>query len=539
MGDFAVTVRMYRQILGDCFLLTLAASPDAQRDQRSHILIDCGVLQGVAGGSSRMRAIVADIAAATDSRLDCVIVTHEHFDHIGGFQYAEDLFGDGKLEIGTLWLAWTEDPADPKGQELQARFGAAEQKMAALRLAIGGAQGDGFAADLEDDPDAGTGGLGLAAFVARSPRPRVDATQALAAGAELRGSRRIYANLRAWASGGTSYLEPGDVLETPRLSDGAPMLTAYVLGPPRDDKFLFKGLPSARDAKETYLAIDEARDPDAASARSPFSPSYRWYVLPLGEPEPSPAGAVAAVAAADEAARDFVRAKYLADQAPCRFAGRPMPAGHQCATDFQCRRWQGHRRIDDMLALDQSALAIKMDSNTNNSSLVIAFELPDATTMIFAADAQVGNWLSWETVKFKRKDSKDPVEVTSAQLLGRARLYKVGHHGSHNATLAAKGLELMTHEGLVAMIPTVEAIAKQQGSKGWLMPNPETYRAIVRQTKGRILRGDLGLAETRKELCEKYPEMIRTPDNPKGEVELDGEFAATVTSELYVEYRLT
>jgi hypothetical protein len=46
--------------------------------------------------------------------------------------------------------------------------------------------------------------------------------------------------------------------------------------------------------------------------------------------------------------------------------------------------------------------------------------------------------------------------VTAEDLLKNTVLYKVSHHGSHNATVKDKGLELMTHPDLVAMIPEKE-----------------------------------------------------------------------------------
>jgi len=37
-----------------------------------------------------------------------------------------------------------------------------------------------------------------------------------------------------------------------------------------------------------------------------------------------------------------------------------------------------------------------LQSATNNTSLVLAIELEDGDVMLFAGDAQVGNWLSWQ-----------------------------------------------------------------------------------------------------------------------------------------------
>jgi hypothetical protein len=87
-------------------------------------------------------------------------------------------------------------------------------------------------------------------------------------------------------------------------------------------------------------------------------------------------------------------------------------------------------------------------------------------------------------------DGEDEV-VTAPGLLGRTVLYKVGHHGSHNATLKEKGLELMTSDELVAMIPVDQDFANN--TKHWKMPFPALLAGVARQTRGRVLRADHGL----------------------------------------------
>ncbi len=67
-------------------------------------------------------------------------------------------------------------------------------------------------------------------------------------------------------------------------------------------------------------------------------------------------------------------------------------------------------------------------------------------------------------------------------------LYKVGHHGSHNATLREKGLELMTHPNLVAMLP-VEADGVTRLRYGQ-MPLKALVKALIEKTEGRVLRLD-------------------------------------------------
>ena len=79
------------------------------------------------------------------------------------------------------------------------------------------------------------------------------------------------------------------------------------------------------------------------------------------------------------------------------------------------------------------------------------------------------------------------------RLLARTVLYKVGHHGSHNATLREHGLELMSNPELVAMIPVDERFANDK--KHWAMPFPGLYQRLEAKTKGRLLRADRGASK--------------------------------------------
>ena len=88
------------------------------------------------------------------------------------------------------------------------------------------------------------------------------------------------------------------------------------------------------------------------------------------------------------------------------------------------------RRIDGDWLHSGGQLALDINRQTNNSSLVLAFELGrGGKVLLFAADAQRGNWASWA-----KGDWHDGEMLVSARdLLSRTVLYKVGHHGSHNA----------------------------------------------------------------------------------------------------------
>jgi hypothetical protein len=127
---------------------------------------------------------------------------------------------------------------------------------------------------------------------------------------------------------------------------------------------------------------------------------------------------------------------------------------------------------------------LQLDSATNNTSLVLAIELTRSReVLLFVADAQVGNWLSWQDLAWKVGGET----VTGPDLLRRTILYKVGHHGSHNATLQEKGLELMQNLRF-ALIPVDHEMAVK---KRWgKMPLEQIEKRLNDMTKGAVLRAD-------------------------------------------------
>ena len=141
------------------------------------------------------------------------------------------------------------------------------------------------------------------------------------------------------------------------------------------------------------------------------------------------------------------------------------------------------RRIDGAWVASAEGLALALDGATNNTSLVLAAERPGTDrVLLFAADAQVGNWLSWDALSWPDAGGV----LTAGKLLGRTIFYKVGHHGSRNATLRARGLERMPAEGLTSFLPVDEEMAKK---KRWnRMPLPALVEALAQ--RGPVVRID-------------------------------------------------
>ena len=118
-----ITVRHYCQGIGDCHLLRFPRADGGD----FWMLIDCGLHSSVKGGPGTIARIVADIAERT-GRIDVVVVTHEHWDHVSGFLTETEAFG--RLSVGEVWMGWTENPADRQAQELDTFK---SQALAALR----------------------------------------------------------------------------------------------------------------------------------------------------------------------------------------------------------------------------------------------------------------------------------------------------------------------------------------------------------------------------------------------------------------------
>src|SRR5215469_294373 len=108
------TIRMYNVGFGDCFLLSFHYP--AGRDR--HMLVDFGsAAPPKRGPADYMRRIALDIERQSRHKLDIVVATHRHGDHINGF--ATDGAGAGKiiasLKPDHVILPWTEDPDAQSG----------------------------------------------------------------------------------------------------------------------------------------------------------------------------------------------------------------------------------------------------------------------------------------------------------------------------------------------------------------------------------------------------------------------------------------
>jgi hypothetical protein len=465
-----IRVRMYRQFLGDCFLLTFGQN-------QAHMLIDCGVIGGTQGAAQKMQAVAQDIHNTTGGRLDVLVATHEHWDHLSGFLQAQDIFD--KLTVENVWLAWTENPNDEVAKSLLDQRSQAKRtvSMAIERLGMLGAAGQQSAERLGTLMDFFEEERGTAFVGAVNARTTEGAIKWVA----TRPGAKVH------------YRSPD---EDPITLKGVEGVRIYVLGPPRDVTLIKRDLPSKRDPETYELAF-------AGGLEEAFMAAALAH---LKEPEKR------STEEEDEIQRSQPFDLYhqiLVDRAKSMSFFQDNYGFADPALDSQS--W---RRIDSDWLDVAGQLALKLDSDTNNTSLVLAIELiSSGKVLLFAADAQVGNWLSWERLSWNLPAIVgSQTNVKAADLLRRTVLYKVGHHGSHNATLREKGLELMSSPDLVAMIPVEEEMAMK---KKWnKMPFPPLVRRLNEKTGGRVLRSDKTLSAQNAE--GEGPVGWRVTQDPRG-----------------------
>ena len=433
---------MYRQGLGDCFLVTFDVGGDEK-----HMLIDCGTLGATTTGV-KLDKVVDDIKTTTGDHLRPADRDPRTPRSRLRLQEPEGQV-QAAMQIDHVWLAWTENPTDPMAKNIEkfkndlgaALKGIAKSLAASSRAPLGSAVADilGF---FDDDI------LGAADDFA----PTVDEAMDF---------------VRTGTGGKTRYCNPGD---GPFEESWLPGFRVFVLGPPRDEAKINN---LGKHGSSELYSLAASLQPAAA-------------LFAAGKP------AALALAGGDE---EF-EASLPFDIRYHREEGQSDTTKMFTAYLAKDDEW---RTVGDDWLNVASDLALQLDTATNNTSLALAIErIADGKVLLFPADAQEGNWLSWHDEKMKWTVTGGPGAgtVRATDLLSRTVFYKVGHHSSHNATAKGKGLELMKKKAeLTAFIPVDRKVALGRNPKdSWQMPALTLYRRLLEQCDGRVVRSDIGFA---------------------------------------------
>ncbi len=348
----SATLFSYQVGFGDCFLLRFSY-PRFTR----HLLIDFGTTglpEDVA--SNHLSAIAQDIAAKCDGRLDAVVATHRHADHVSGFATRKNGKGPGdvirSLRPKVVIQPWTEKLAldtDATHPRLGSRKAL---HMHAAALSNMHRISEHVVELLNSKPKAFPAKLAAQLrFIGEDNLSNASAVKNLAS----MSKRRIYTY-----HGGPTGL--GRIL---------PGVKTHVLGPPTLTQTDTIRKQRSRDADEFWhlqlrqFADTDGRIEDAASVFPGFE-AHTGGKLPMS-------------------------ARWLA---------------------YRMKAMRGEQMLQIVRALDRQM---------NNTSLILLFETA-TRKLLFPGDAQIENW--------QYALSKEKVRA----LLAEVDLYKVGHHGSLNAT---------------------------------------------------------------------------------------------------------
>ncbi len=98
-----ILIRSYVVGFGDCILARF-------RDGKTvrHMLVDFGRAPGKGGGTSMFAPIARDVEELCGGRLDLLVMTHEHLDHMEGFHHQRRIFD--RLRIGHVWMSLPSRP---------------------------------------------------------------------------------------------------------------------------------------------------------------------------------------------------------------------------------------------------------------------------------------------------------------------------------------------------------------------------------------------------------------------------------------------
>jgi beta-lactamase superfamily II metal-dependent hydrolase len=464
MDKLSVNITMYPVgELGDCFYLEFSKG-----DTKSTVLIDSGSFRNGQESIDRMRIIATDLQQQQELQgihrpFDVMIGTHQHNDHYSNFVHSKDIF----KEIGTnqVWLSWLDNPRDTHAakiargeREVTKKLRQIGSILQAAALKQEGLKGNVAAARINDIL-----GFYYEQDIVGFGKAPVTPQEGLE-------------NLRSLVKE-PAYLVPGEIVSLPGFTQEE--VKVYVLGPPVDEKLLFDAHPNKGESYEFKLSVALNSADGLLAALSNLESDK--------DNGQSDSTSVSGTTGKDKSGKiDGTEDEVYED---CFF---PFSTDQELkmdkTTDFLNQSYNDPslewRKIDYDWLNQAERLALYLDTFTNNSSLVLAFELVEAQkVLLFVGDAQTGNWLSWKDIDWKN----NPVSLS--KLLNNTVLYKVGHHGSHNATLPAS-LEQMTHKELVAMIPVDANDGNIDKPSGWKMPAKNLYKKLKEVTNNRILRMD-------------------------------------------------
>lgn len=120
----------------------------------------------------------------------------------------------------------------------------------------------------------------------------------------------------------------------------------------------------------------------------------------------------------------------------------------------QFKRANMERVLEQSQPIAALIAAKQLNAFLNNQSLVVLFTFK-GKKLLFVGDAQAGNWEHWLlNTDTPDKKASGTIDTAARQILTNLDFYKVGHHGSGNATPKVAAEIMGTGKKFVAMCST-------------------------------------------------------------------------------------
>lgn len=379
----SLTIRAYQVGFGDCFLLTFAyAGATKKSDKERHILIDFGTTEmpGDLDRAEQMMKVARDIAERCDGKLHMVVASHRHKDHIGGFATKEDGTGTGdiiaRLKPEIVVQPWTEDPEakDPKkpGKGKAPAVGGEHERSLETQHISALSDMNALSEAIQRE----VSHLTSAKFMKGLHQELAEQIRFLSDDNGLPNKSAVenLANM-----GKNHYVSYGSELNVSRLLPG---INLRFLGPP---------------TLEQHAEIKNQRATDKSEFWMLQAAAQQFWSLQ---------------AATAELIGDFTTGNT-----------RLFPNADVFQDFFPTHNRWFIRQLRALRGDQMLRLVRILDKAMNNTSVILLLEV-GGKKLLFPGDAQIENW---EYALHKDKNA-------NLKLLKDVVFYKVGHHGSRNAT---------------------------------------------------------------------------------------------------------
>ncbi|MDZ4406268.1 hypothetical protein [Prosthecobacter sp.] len=368
-----LTIRTYQVGFGDCFLLTFHyPKSGTKKEANKHVLIDFGSTGAPAGSPPNlMRLIAEDIATTTGGKLTAVVATHRHKDHISGFATAAKAKGPGDV--------------------------------------IRKLKPDVVMQPWTEDP--------------RAKKDAEEATKALASNKPLTGAKKLAGNVSfVGALSAMQSFSDTSLREMKGLRLGPRSRLRKELAFIGDDNLAnlaaVENLMTmgGKKGKQEYLAFGDS------TKLQKLLPGVK--VLVIGPPTIKQSDTIK-----KQRSKDPDEFWHLMGLSSHSFqGGSASPFGDRHANNGAMPPW-ARWLVPKMLRNRASGLLELvriLDDAMNNTSLILLFEV-GGKRFLFPGDAQIENW------NYVLKGTTKKHEAIR-KMLEKVDFYKVGHHGSLNAT---------------------------------------------------------------------------------------------------------